>query len=277
MAIVESFLPLAALGVSTDCNGNNTPDECDIADGTVEDCNGNGVPDACDNDCNGNNMPDECEIAAGLAEDCNANGRPDECDLNSGPFFADSGPLTPLGLGNPQTFFLMQPPQAAGTVRLIFSARADLVSSSAFVTVDLNGIGIGNIFVSAASCPEQPNIASLSVDPAVYNDSFGAGSLEIMMTPSPAVDQFCEDTTFIQVTVEYESTGLDTDGDGIVDACESCPADLDLDLQVSINDMLLLLAQWGPCPPLCLGDIDSDGEIGISDLLLLLAQWGPCP
>ncbi len=68
-----------------------------------------------------------------------------------------------------------------------------------------------------------------------------------------------------------------TDGDGIVDASEACPADLELDLQLSKTDILQMLSQWGPCPPLCLGDIDGDGEVGIMDLLLLLALWGPCP
>jgi subtilisin-like proprotein convertase family protein len=41
-----------------DCNGNGTPDECEL-DGN--DCNNNGVPDDCDEDCNGNGTPDDCE------------------------------------------------------------------------------------------------------------------------------------------------------------------------------------------------------------------------
>lgn len=74
---------------SGDCNGNQIPDECDIAAGTVPDCDGNGVPDACDlflggRDCNANGKLDVCDITDGSSGDCNGNGRPDECDTAGG-------------------------------------------------------------------------------------------------------------------------------------------------------------------------------------------------
>ncbi len=52
--------------------------------------------------------------------------------------------------------------------------------------------------------------------------------------------------------------------------------DLDLDGAVGIDDFLLLLAAWGPCPPDdgCLADLDGDGAVGVGDFLLLLAGWG---
>ena len=50
-----------------DCNQNGISDDIDIATGFSE-------------DCNGNNTPDECEV--GGTEDCNDNGpRTDLCDL----------------------------------------------------------------------------------------------------------------------------------------------------------------------------------------------------
>jgi len=68
--------------VSADCNSNGVPDECEA------DCNHNDVPDACDlfvfltsEDCTGNNRPDECDIRSGTSLDCNANDVPDECEL----------------------------------------------------------------------------------------------------------------------------------------------------------------------------------------------------
>ncbi len=36
-----------------DCNLNEVPDACDIANGTSEDTNGNGIPDECDSECSG--------------------------------------------------------------------------------------------------------------------------------------------------------------------------------------------------------------------------------
>jgi len=55
-----------------------------------------------------------------------------------------------------------------------------------------------------------------------------------------------------------------------------CPADLDLDGEVGINDFLQLLQAWGPCAG-CPEDIDGDGAVGIYDFLFVLANWGPCP
>ncbi|MBK9118686.1 MAG: hypothetical protein IPM18_03655 [Phycisphaerales bacterium] len=95
---------------ATDCNGNGTPDICDILTGNSDDCNGNDIPDdceinsttdadgngvldACDPDCNNNGVPDACELNAGLGncatvypalagtgEDCNNNGILDACE-----------------------------------------------------------------------------------------------------------------------------------------------------------------------------------------------------
>ena len=69
---------------SPDCNANDIPDECDIADGTSNDVNGNGIPDECEVDCNENGVPDHWDIKTGTSEDCNANGIPDECDTADG-------------------------------------------------------------------------------------------------------------------------------------------------------------------------------------------------
>ncbi len=56
------------------------------------------------------------------------------------------------------------------------------------------------------------------------------------------------------------------------------PADLDGDGEVGINDFLMLLGLWGPCPepcpPHCTGDIDTDCTVGITDFLILLGNWG---
>jgi hypothetical protein len=44
------------------------------------DCNSNCIPDLFEDDCNGNDVPDDCDIAAGTSIDCNTNGTPDECE-----------------------------------------------------------------------------------------------------------------------------------------------------------------------------------------------------
>ena len=56
----------------------------------------------------------------------------------------------------------------------------------------------------------------------------------------------------------------------------TCLGDLDLSGSVGIQDMILLLENWGPCRAPCNADLDGDGAVGIEDLLALLAHWGPC-
>ena len=49
-----------------------------------------------------------------------------------------------------------------------------------------------------------------------------------------------------------------------------CPADLDGDGTIAVNDILVLIAAW-QTPA---GDIDGDGTTGVNDILLLLDQFG---
>ncbi len=51
------------------------------------------------------------------------------------------------------------------------------------------------------------------------------------------------------------------------------PADLNQDGSVDVLDLLILLADWGPCPD-CPADLDGNGVVDVLDLLELLSQWG---
>ncbi len=77
-------------------------------------------------------------------------------------------------------------------------------------------------------------------------------------------------------------------GHGMVDAFEAvqaalrlrCDGDIDGSEEVDFDDILAVLAAWGPvkdCPPFIREDIDQDCDVGFSDLLVVLATWGPCP
>lgn len=53
--------------------------------------------------------------------------------------------------------------------------------------------------------------------------------------------------------------------------------DLNGDGSIGTADLLILLANWGPCPDLpdtCPTDLDLNGTVGTSDLLILLSNWG---
>lgn len=59
-----------------------------------------------------------------------------------------------------------------------------------------------------------------------------------------------------------------------------CWADVDLDGQVAILDLLAVISAWGPCDGSddCIqADFLVDGVIDIHDLLGILDAWGPCP
>ena len=68
---------------------------------------------------------------------------------------------------------------------------------------------------------------------------------------------------------------MEMDGEGID---LGVPGDLNNDGRVGIADLLILFAEWGPCPepcpPTCRGDITADCTVGIGDLLLMFANWG---
>lgn len=54
-----------------------------------------------------------------------------------------------------------------------------------------------------------------------------------------------------------------------------CPADLNGDDLVNVNDLLVMLTVWGPCPG-CPADLNGDGNVNVIDLLELLTAWGAC-
>ena len=54
------------------------------------------------------------------------------------------------------------------------------------------------------------------------------------------------------------------------------PGDINDDGVVGLADLLILLADWGPCADCddCPSDLNDDCTVGVADLLILLANWG---
>ncbi len=102
---------------------------------------------------------------------------------------------------------------------------------------------------------------------------------------SHRVEDFVESTSQLQIRFIVSDYNLASIIEAGVDGVElvqiGCPddpiGDVDGDGIVGINDMLLLLADWGPCgapcPPSCAADLTDDCTVGIDDFLLLLANW----
>jgi hypothetical protein len=54
-----------------------------------------------------------------------------------------------------------------------------------------------------------------------------------------------------------------------------CPGDADGNGFVDVDDLLMVIMQWGPCPG-CPADVIPDGVVDVDDLLLVIMRWGPC-
>jgi plastocyanin len=57
----------------------------------------------------------------------------------------------------------------------------------------------------------------------------------------------------------------------------NCASDINGDGQVGVNDLLIVIDQWGECDDDCSADLNGDEEVGVNDLLIVLDAWGPCP
>ena len=65
----------------------------------------------------------------------------------------------------------------------------------------------------------------------------------------------------------------DLGGNTVADECPvDCPADLDGNGEVGVDDLLFLISEWdGPN-----GDCNGDGTTDVNDLLFLIGVWGVC-
>jgi hypothetical protein len=54
-----------------------------------------------------------------------------------------------------------------------------------------------------------------------------------------------------------------------------CPADINGDGTVGVNDVLAVIDQWGVAGGP--SDVNGDGIVDVVDLLAVVGTWGPCP
>jgi hypothetical protein len=86
-------------------------------------------------------------------------------------------------------------------------------------------------------------------------------------------------TLAIQAHASAEDNGLDEADSLVAFDLQISPAenpDLDGDGLVGVNDLLLVVLGWGPCPEDCAScpaDATADGEVNADDLLLVILGW----
>ena len=89
---------------------------------------------------------------------------------------------------------------------------------------------------------------------------------------NPALTE--DDGTCVYAVDGYDCDGTclnDTDGDGVCDSM--CPEDLNSDGYITIQDILLILSEFG-CISSCENDINQDGFVTVDDLLQVLSEFG---
>ncbi|MAI67700.1 MAG: hypothetical protein CMJ26_07480 [Phycisphaerae bacterium] len=80
---------------------------------------------------------------------------------------------------------------------------------------------------------------------------------------------------YIIYASEVDNQGTIIGEDDIIIINPPVTGDLDGDGVVGILDILIVIAEWGPCSGACISDMNTDGTVDVLDLLVLIANWTP--
>ena len=168
------------------------------------------------------------------------------------------------------------------------------------VDVSWNGVPLGEIDVTDLIPPDLISGDGSSPGPAptvlsnlpIEADGDGDGSIDI--AANLLMDILAKGQGHLGVTdvylgsvwvdlgwpigvVEVEITRIYVSGHiDVVTATPPCEGDINTDGTVDVNDLLTVIAAWGPCKG-CAEDVDANGVVEVNDLLAIIAAWGPCP
>ncbi len=126
---------------------------------------------------------------------------------------------------------------------------------------------------------------TVTLDGTSFASPYAAGVAALVFSRDNSLSPADVQAILEQHSTDYGSPGYDTlYGWGMVNAEDAvlavdvepdCPADIDGSGHVGVDDLLLVINQWGACTG-CVADINGDGQVGVDDLLLIISDWGSC-
>jgi len=103
---------------------------------------------------------------------------------------------------------------------------------------------------------------------------------KLLPTDGAAVDEFGVSVALSGDRIVVGAYGDDDNGPNSGSAyvfylsANPCPGDLDADKDVDLDDLTILLSDFGCTGAGCAGDVDGDGDTDLDDLTVLLSQFG---
>lgn len=143
--------------------------------------------------------------------------------------------------------------------------------------INTSEIGGGGIVVNGN---ESPGVLTVSGCSFVNNaGSFNGGAIHHTYIASSDIDSstICGSTggSGEPITGDWNDLG----GNSLSASCTFfCGGDIDANGLVNVEDILLLLSEWGQCDGVssCFSDQNEDSTVDVNDLLMLIANWGTC-
>ena len=190
----------------------------------------------------------------------------------------EHGLLASQGIDTAQAFIALPATDKALLMQFLDSLGRVEFDSDGSETVDWadvfgsdDGVGLAECYAQACTPDDACAIHDVNQD-GVVDDEDVLVFLDAFDEPLSDCDR---NGTWDVVEI-IQDPSLDSDEDGVLDDCENCEGDIDGSGAVEVNDLLALLALWGPCPNPCDADLDGDGEVEVDDILALLSLWGDC-
>jgi DNA-binding beta-propeller fold protein YncE len=286
-----------------DCNSNNIPDICDIADGILSDGNYNGFPDECESndydndgiydfednclvnynpsqdDSDGDNVGDVCDRCPGHDDlaDYDYDIIPDDCD---------------------NCMLAYNPHQSDTDGDLIGDSCDNCIHVPGTDQTDSDSDGVGDI---CDICPGFDDLVDSDGDSIPDGCDICEGFDDNLDADSDTVPDSCDKCDGFDDLADYDEDSVpdscdncpemanpdqdDLDGDGIGDICDiyDC-GDANSDKQINVGDAVFLISyvfKGGPAPdPLEAGDANCDSDINVGDAVYLINyvfKGGPEP